>query len=67
MTTSLKMTNKARSAARSLAIRYSAFNDATENGDSEMIALCGKLLIESQEEVGVEMYEPDLIRACSDD
>jgi hypothetical protein len=67
MTTSLKMTNKARSAARSLAIRYNAFNDASENGDSEMITLWGKLLIESQEEVGVEMYEPDLIRARSDD
>tara|TARA_R110000787_G_scaffold23272_3_gene66800 strand:+ start:553 stop:771 length:219 start_codon:yes stop_codon:yes gene_type:complete len=62
MTTAFKMTNKARFAARSLAVRYDAFNSAKADGDNNGIALWGNLLIEAQEKVGVELYRPDFIR-----
>ena len=57
------MSQEAHSAANSLALRYDAFNEARENGNSKMITLWGNLLIESQEEVGVELYRSDHIRA----
>jgi hypothetical protein len=63
MTTSLKMTKKARFAARQLAVRYNAFNDAIEDGLKDRIRFWGDGLIESQERVGVELYKPDEIRA----
>ena len=63
MTTSFKMTNKARFAARQLAVRYNAFNEAKANGRKDGIRLWGELLIEAQEKVGVELYKPDFIRA----
>ena len=62
MTTAFKMTDKAREAARSLAIRYDAFNSARADGDNNGIALWGDLLIESQEKVGVKLYRSDFIR-----
>ena len=67
MTTAFKMTNKARFAARSLAIRYSAFNDALRSGDDENIAFWGEMLIEAQNKAGIEFYTPQKIRDMSDD
>lgn len=58
MTTALKMTNEARAAARKLAVIYDAFNDAGKRRNKQSMRLWGNLLIDAQEEVGVELYTP---------
>lgn len=59
----IKMTNKARAAARTLAIAYDAFNSAKAEGRNNGVAVWGDSLIRAQEEMGVELYCPDMIRA----
>ena len=58
----IKMTNKARTAARSLAVAYDAYNEARNERRSSGISVWGERLIEAQEETGIELYAPRLIR-----
>jgi len=58
----IRMTNKARAAARSLAIAYDAFNDAKAAKSPSGLSVWGNRLIEVQEEIGIELFSARLIR-----
>jgi len=58
----INMTNKARAAARSLAVAYDAFNTARKCNDDNAIRVWGNMLIDAQRATGVELYEEANIR-----
>jgi len=51
------MTNKARFAARRLAIAYDAFHEARKEGRNSGIVIWGDALIEAQEQIGVFLLD----------
>jgi hypothetical protein len=58
----IKMTNKARDAARSLAVSYEAFEDARRLESDSGIRTWGDILLRAQEQTGIELYDPSLIQ-----
>lgn len=62
MTTAVKMSNKARSVARSLAVTYEAYTDAVRSRDNSGIRIWGELLLKNQNKAGVELHDPCHLR-----
>lgn len=58
----IKMTDEARDAARSLAIAYDAYHEAKSEGRKSGVAIWGEALIEAQEQTGIILLEPENIR-----
>jgi len=58
----IKMTNKARQAARDLAVTYSSYNEAISNNSDSSIKIWGGMLLESQDETGIELIESKLLK-----
>lgn len=57
----IKMTNKARKAAHSLAVIYSAYNAAVSNDLDREIKIWGEMLLKAQDETGIELTKRELI------
>ena len=62
----IQMTNKARDAARSLAIAYDAYHEAKKEGRNSGIVVWGDALIEAQDQIGVFLLDPANIRTIID-
>jgi len=58
----IPMTNKARAAAKSLAVEYLGAHEALTNGDDEGIVVWGGMLLRTQQEIGVEVYTDKWLR-----
>lgn len=50
--------------AKKLAVRYQAYLEASQSDDHRGIVVWGTLLLEVQDETGVEMLEPELLLDC---
>ena len=62
----INMTKKARTAARTLAVAYDAYNNAVEAKNDNAIYVWGEILIDAQRATGIEMYEESNIRTKID-
>lgn len=52
-----------KKSARTLAISYQAFCECRNKGDRLGIRCWGRILIEAQDETGIELQDPDCVRA----
>jgi hypothetical protein len=57
----VQMTNEARTAARSLAVSYDAFNECRAAENHNGVSVWGMRLLEVQADTGIELYAPDHI------
>jgi hypothetical protein len=54
----INLTNKARNAARDLAVAYAAYHEASRADDYNSIIVWGRMLIEAQTALGIGLADP---------
>ena len=59
----IRMSQKARDAAKTLAVAYAAYHEAIERKNLNGICVYGRMLLEAQIDTGVQMHTPSLIEA----
>ena len=59
----IRMSQKARDAAKSLAVAYAAFHEAADKKNYNGVIVWGRLLLEAQIETGIQMHTPSIIEA----